>query len=67
MNAFDKFSLVSGSKPNEAKCEIPGIGILKGASLALCCMNCIALTKKIIKILGIYFSNNKKLETRKLC
>ena len=30
MNAFDKFLLLSGSKPNKAKCEIAGIGVLKG-------------------------------------
>ena len=46
MNAFVKFSLVSGLKPNEAKCEIAGIGVLKGVSLALCGMDCIDLTKK---------------------
>ena len=63
MNAFDKFSLVSGLKPNEAKCERAGIGVLKGVSLALCGMNCIDITKKTIKILGIHFSDNKILET----
>ena len=64
MNAFDKFSLLSGLKPNEAKCEIAGICILKGVSQALCGMDCIDLTKKkAIKILGIHFSYNKKLET----
>ena len=30
INAFHKFSPVSGLKPNEAKCEIAGIGVLKG-------------------------------------
>ena len=63
INAFHKFSLVSGLKPNEAKCEIAGIGVLKGVSLALCGMDCIDLTKKTIKVLGIHFSYNKKLET----
>ena len=29
-NAFDKFSLLSGLKPNKAKSEIAGIGTLKG-------------------------------------
>ena len=62
MNALDKFSLASGSKPNEAKCEIAGIGILKGVLLALCGMDCIDLTKKTI--LGIYFSYDKKLEAQ---
>ena len=46
INAFHKFSLVSGLKPNEVKCEIAGIGVLKGVSLALCGMDCIELTKK---------------------
>ena len=63
MNAFNKFSFVSSLKPNEAKCEIAGIGVLKGVSLALCGMDCINLTKKTIDILGIDFSYNKKLET----
>ena len=63
INAFHKFSLVSGLKPNEAKCEIAGIGVLKGVSLALCGMDYIDLTKKTTKVLGIHFSYNKKLET----
>ena len=63
INAFHRFSLVSGLKPNEAKCEIAAIGVLKGASLALCDIDCIDLTKKTIKVLGIHFSYNKKLET----
>ena len=63
MKAFHKFSLVFDLKPNEAKCEIAGIGVLKGVSLALCGMDCIDLTKKPIKISGIHFSYNKKLET----
>ena len=46
INAFHKFSLVSGLKPNEAKREIAGIGVLKGVSLALCGMDYIYLTKK---------------------
>ena len=63
MKAIHKFSLVFGLKPTEAKCEIAGIGVLKGVSLALCGMDCIDLTKKPIKISGIHFSYNKKLET----
>ena len=49
MNAFDKFSLLSGLKPNKAKCEIAGICILKGASQILCGMDCIDSTKKTKK------------------
>ena len=45
-NAFDKFSIVFGLKPNKSKCEIAGIGVLKMVSMALCGMDCIDLTKK---------------------
>ena len=54
MNAFHKFSFVSSLKPSEAKCEIDGIGDLKAVSVALCCMDCIGLTKKK-KIRNIFF------------
>ena len=64
INAYYKFSLISGLKPNEAKCELAGINVLKGVLLALCDMDCIDLTKKTIKVLGIYFSYNKKPETK---
>ena len=33
--------------------------------MALCGMDCIDLTKDVIKLLGIYFSYNKKLEQEK--
>ena len=65
INAFHKFSLISGLKPNESKCEIGGIGVLKGVSLALCCMDWIDVTKETIKVLEIHFSYNKKLEAKK--
>ena len=62
MNLFDTFSIYSGLKPNESKCEIAGIGVLKGVSKELCGMECIDLTKHSVKILGIHFSYNKKIE-----
>ena len=37
----------------------------KGVKMALCGMVCIDLTEDIIKILGIYFSYNKKLQQEK--
>ena len=49
MNIFDTFSTYSGLKPNKPKCEIAGIGVLKGMSVELCGMECIDLTKKISK------------------
>ena len=51
-----KFSLFSGLKINNAKCEIAGTGVKKGVKMALCGMDCIDLTEDVIKILGIYFS-----------
>ena len=62
MNVFDTFSIYSGLKPNKSKCKIAGIGILKGLAMELCGMECIDLTKKSVKLLGIHFSYNKKIE-----
>ena len=62
MNVFDTFSIYSGLKPNKSKCKIAGIGVLKWVSLELCGMECIDLTKNSMKILGIHFSYNKKIE-----
>ena len=63
--SFDKFSLFSGLKINDANCEIAGIGIKKGVKMALCGMECIDLMDEVIKVLGIYFYYNKKLEQEK--
>ena len=62
MKAFDIFSSFSGLKPNKCKCEVAGIGALKGTKKALCSMKCIHLRLNTIKILGIHFSYNKKSE-----
>ena len=62
MNVFDTFSIYSGLKPNKSKCEIAGIGVLKAVSMELCGMECIDLTKNSVKILGIHFSYNAKIE-----
>ena len=65
MNIFDTFSIYFGLKPNKSKCEIAGIDVLKGVSIKLCRMECITLTKNSVKILGIHFSYNKKIENEK--
>ena len=65
MNVFDTFSIFSGLKPNKSKCEIAGIGVLKGVSMELCGMEYIDLTKNSIKILGIHFSYNKKIKMKR--
>ena len=62
MKVFDIFSSFSGLKPNKSKCEVAGIGALKGAKMALCGMKCIDLRLNTVKILGIHFSYNKKIE-----
>ena len=64
IKTFEKFSLYSGLKIN-AKCETAHIGVKKGIKMELCGMECIDLTSDVIKILGIYFSYNKKLEQEK--
>ena len=45
--------------------KIAGIGVKKGVQMALCGMAHINLMDHVIKILGIYFSYNKKLEQEK--
>ena len=52
----------SGLKPNKSKCEIAGIGVLKGVQVALCGMRCIDLVSNIVKISGISYSYNDKIE-----
>ena len=63
MNIFDTFSIYTVFKPNKTKCEIAGIGVLKGVLMELCGMECIHLTKNSVKIIGIHFSYNKKIES----
>ena len=40
MKTFDIFSAFPGLKPNKSKCEIVGLGALRGVKLALCGMEC---------------------------
>ena len=63
---FYKFSLSSDLKINNAKCQIDSIGVKKGVKMALCEMEYIDLTDGEIKVSGIYFSCNKKLNKRKI-
>ena len=62
MNVFDILSIYFGLKPKKSKCETAGINVLKGVSLELCGMECIDLTKNLVKVLGIHFSYNEKIE-----
>ena len=65
IKTFDYFSLFSGLKINKTKWEIAGIAVLKGVKLALCGMKCVNLNNVVIKILGICYSYDKKLENEK--
>ena len=62
LEIFKHFSQFSGLKPNKSKCEIAGIGVLKGMKVALCGVRCVNLYEDTIKILGIHYSYNKQLE-----
>ena len=55
------YSAYSGLKPNISKCEVAGIGVLKGVKEAICGFQCINLKTKAIKILGIHFSYDKNI------
>ena len=61
-NIFDTFLKFSGLKSNKRKRGIAGIGALKGVQVALCGMRCTDIVSNIVKILGIYYSYNDKLE-----
>ena len=56
------FSLVSGLSSNTKKCKMTNIGTLKGVSVVLCGIKFLNLTKETVKIFGVLFSHNRKLE-----
>ena len=59
---FNTFSVFSELKPNLTKCEIVGIGALKGVQLAVCGIKCIDLRNEAVKILGTYFSYSNTIK-----
>ena len=65
VKAFTLFSSFSGLKPHLSKCEICGLGPLKGVEMAVCGMQSVDLTRDAIKILGIYFLYNINLMNKK--
>ena len=65
LDIFGVFSIFSGFKLNTSKCEVCGIGVLKGVNTALCNVKNINLTTNFIKILGFHFSYNKELSINK--
>ena len=64
LKLFDKFSNISGLKPN-TKCEIAGIGVLKGVTVVLCSMKCINLNEQSVKFWVYTFLIIKNLKKKK--
>ena len=63
---FDFYYLkYSGLRPNFSKCGIAGVGSLKGVEVEVCGIKCVNLKVNAIKILGIHFSYNNKLNMAK--
>ena len=60
VDTFHLFSDLPGLKPNLPKCEITGIGVLKGVQEAVCGMRCAGLKNSTLKILGIQNLKEKK-------
>ena len=61
LDIFSYYSKYSGLTPNFSKCDIAGIGCLKGVEVAVCGTKCVNLKVNTIKILGIHFSYNNNL------
>ena len=62
VNSFHIFSRFSGLRSNLSKCEIAGIGVLKGVKVAVCSIQSVDLVLNTIKKLGSHFSYNEKLK-----
>ena len=56
---IDYFSNYSRLKSNISKCEIAGIGALKGVHAAVCGLKSVELTSDTVTTLGVHFSYNK--------
>ena len=64
INPFKIFSLFSGLKAIFSKCEIAGLGSLKGVLEAVCGLKSINLTMDTIRVLGVHFSYNSTLKVQ---
>ena len=65
LDILSDYSKYSDLKPNFSKCEIAGMGSLKGVKVAVCGTKCVNLKEITIKILGTRFSQNSKLYMEK--
>ena len=62
INSFNNFYHFSALKANIGKCEIAGIGSLKGVTEAVPGLKSVDLSNDTIQILGIHFSYSKKVQ-----
>ena len=62
IDTFTVFSLFSGLKATFSKCEIAGLGSLKGILEAVCSSKSINLTADTIKFSVVHFSYNSTLK-----
>ena len=53
LNNFNFMSQFSGLKINKSKCEVVGIGVMKGIKVAPCGAECVNLLTNTMEILGI--------------
>ena len=66
INSFNQFYHFSGLKGNIEKHEIASIGFLKVFSEAIFDLKYVGLSNDTIKILGIHFSYNKKVQMQNM-
>ena len=64
IDTFKAFSFLLELKANFSKCEIAGLGSLKGVLEAACILKSINLTTDTIKIVGVHFSDNVTLKVQ---
>ena len=65
LDIFTIYSTYSGFKLNLTKCELCGIGSLKGVPTALCGVKNVNLTSNTIRILGVHYSYDPVLTNDK--
>ena len=60
-DTFDNFSMFSGMRVNQSKCELTGIGVKKNELTALAGVANVSLMNNSIRVLGVHFSYNQKI------
>ena len=66
LDIFSHYLKYPGLKPNFFKCEVAGIGSLKGVEMAVCGIKCVNLRVNTINIFGIQFQTEISLTWKKI-